>query len=144
DVFVLNKADRDGADRAAQEVSAVLALKKPSPDAWRPPVVLTAANLGRGVDDLLGQIARHLAHLNERGLLRERRRRRLRAGVMDLVRARAVGRLLERVPEVRWNEILTSLESRRRTPHQAAAQLWQEAWPEDARSRAAATKERTT
>jgi LAO/AO transport system kinase len=143
DVFVLNKADRDGAERAAQEVSAVLALKKPAPGAWRPPVVLTAANSGRGVDDLVEQIARHLAYLNEQGLLRERRRRRLRARVTDLVRHMAVGRLRERVAEARWTEILASLEARRRTPHQAAALLWEEAWPEDARDPAAAAKERT-
>jgi LAO/AO transport system kinase len=144
DVFVLNKADRNGAERAAQEVSAVLALKKPAPGAWRRPVVLTAANQGRGVDDLIAQIARHLAHLNEQGLLRERRRRRLRARVTDLVRTRAAGRLLERIGEARWNEILASLEARRRTPHQAAALLWEEAWPEDARREAAAAKERAT
>jgi len=139
DVFVLNKADRDGAERAAQEVSAVLALKKPAPGAWRPPVVLTAANQGKGVDELVGQIARHLAHLNEQGLLRERRRRRLRARVIDLVRARAVGRLIERVPDARWSEILGSLEARRRTPHQAAALLWEEAWPEDVEAKGRAT-----
>jgi LAO/AO transport system kinase len=133
DVFVLNKSDRDGAERAAQEVSAVLALKKSAPGAWRPPVVLTAASLGRGVDELVEQIARHLAHLNEQGL-RERRRRRLKARVTDLVRARAVNRLWEHVGESRWNEILTSLESRRRTPHQAAALLWNEAWPEEAKA----------
>ena len=132
DVFVLNKADRDGAERAAQEVSAVLALKKPAASAWRPPVVLTAANQGRGVDDLETQIARHFAHLEERGLLRERRRRRMRARVTDLVRSRAVHRLGERIPEARWNEVLESLEARRRTPYQAAASLWEEAWPEDA------------
>ena len=144
DVFVLNKADRDGAERAAQEVSAVLALKKPAPGAWRPPVVLTAANQGRGVDDLVEQIARHLAHLNQQGLLRERRRRRLKARVVDLVRAHAVGRLMERVPDARWNEMLGSLEARRRTPHQAAALLWEEAWPEDASHPAAEAKERAT
>jgi LAO/AO transport system kinase len=107
-------------------------------------VVLTAANQGKGVDDLVEQIARHLAHLNEQGLLRERRRRRLRARVIDLVRARAVGRLIERVPEARWNEILGSLEARRRTPHQAAALLWEEAWPEDASHPAAQGKGRAT
>jgi putative protein kinase ArgK-like GTPase of G3E family len=96
------------------------------------------------VDDLVEQIARHLAHLSERGLLRERRRRRLRARVIDLVRARAVSRLLERVSEEQWNEILSSLEARRRTPHQAAALLWEKAWPADTRQEAAAAKERTT
>jgi LAO/AO transport system kinase len=132
DVFVLIKADRDGAERAAQEVSAVLALKKPSPSAWRPPVVLTSAQTGRGVDDLEAQSARHLAHLTERGLVRERRRRRMRARVTDLVRSRAVHRLGELIPEARWNEVLEGLEARRRTPYQAAAELWEEAWPEDA------------
>jgi putative protein kinase ArgK-like GTPase of G3E family len=105
-------------------------------------VVLTSAQTGRGVDDLEAQIARHLAHLTERGLLRERRRRRMRARVTDLVRSRAVHRLGERIPEARWNEVLESLEARRRTPFQAAAALWEEAWPEDA-SRPSQSKERS-
>ena len=129
DVFVMNKADRQGAERAAQELRAVLGLKRIDAEGWRPPVVLTVAQTGQGVEELSDQIDRHLAHLKERGLLRERRRRRLRGRVAEIVRHRASARLAERIEEKRWNEILEGLEARRLTPHQAAAKLWNEAWP---------------
>lgn len=55
DVFVVNKADRDGADRAAGAIEGVLALRSWS-DAWKPPVLKTVATTGEGVDALIASI----------------------------------------------------------------------------------------
>lgn len=129
DIFVLNKADRDGADRAAAEIQSVLGLK--ASEGWRSPVVLTEARAHKGIDELKFQIDRHVGYLRENDLLRERRRRRLKGHVVDLIRARASDRLRERVDEERWNAILEELEARKSTPHQAAERLWKEAWPGD-------------
>ncbi|MDR1988955.1 MAG: methylmalonyl Co-A mutase-associated GTPase MeaB [Acidobacteriaceae bacterium] len=57
DVFVVNKADRDGADRLVSSVEANLALHTYRPDEWRPPIVKTVATTGDGLDALLAQIA---------------------------------------------------------------------------------------
>jgi LAO/AO transport system kinase len=130
DLFVLNKADRDGADRAAGELKAVLGLK-PDTGAWRPPVILTEAREGRGVDELKGGIEGHLEYLRQNDRLRQRRRRRLKGHVVDLIRARASERLRRRVDESRWDAILGELEERKITPHRAADRLWKEAWPGD-------------
>jgi len=130
DIFVLNKADRDGADRAAADLKSVLALKPAA--AWRSPVLLTEARTGQGVDALRRTIGNHLQHLREKGLLSVRRRRRLKGHVQDLIRARAGERLRARVDESRWDAILEELEARRLAPHEAARRLWNEAWPEDA------------
>jgi LAO/AO transport system kinase len=128
---VLNKADREGARRAAQELSAVLGLKQHTAGSWMPPVLLTVARDGEGVAELADGLERHLAHLRARDLLAARRRRRLVARVGELVRARAGARLRQRVDDGRWDSILAALEERRLSPHQAAAMLWHEAWPED-------------
>src|SRR5205823_7024199 len=48
DVFVINKADRPGADRVEQEVAAMLSIG-PRSDAWRPPILKTAATTGEGI-----------------------------------------------------------------------------------------------
>ena len=53
DLFVVNKADHDGADRAVAEVETMLGLNEYGPDDWRPPVLRTRAPDGVGVDDLL-------------------------------------------------------------------------------------------
>ena len=131
DLFVLNKADREGAERAAGELRAVLGLKARREGEWRPPVILTEARNGKGLDDLKSQLDRHMQYLKEKDLLRQRRRLRLRGHVVDLIRARASERLQHRISESRWNEMLETLEQRKLTPHQAAHQLWNEAWPGD-------------
>src|SRR5204862_3195260 len=49
DIFVINKADRDGADRLAQSVASMLSLQSFQPGDWRPPIVNTDATPGAGV-----------------------------------------------------------------------------------------------
>ena len=56
DIFVVNKADREGADRTAASVEAMLSLEQRSTDRWRPPVLRTEATTGRGVPELLQAI----------------------------------------------------------------------------------------
>ncbi len=53
DIFVVNKADREGADRLVSSIEANLALQTYGPDAWRPPIVKTVATSGEGVADVL-------------------------------------------------------------------------------------------
>jgi LAO/AO transport system kinase len=56
DIFVINKADREGADRLAAAVEGSLALKAPEPGAWRPPIIKTVATAGQGVSEVLDAI----------------------------------------------------------------------------------------
>jgi LAO/AO transport system kinase len=58
DIFVVNKADREGADRTAAEIESMLGLKAAGPDDWRPPVIRTAATTGAGVPALVAAIER--------------------------------------------------------------------------------------
>ena len=62
DVFVVNKADREGADRLAASIEGMLALGEVEPGAWRPPIVRTQATAGTGVPDLLAAIEAFRAH----------------------------------------------------------------------------------
>jgi GTPase len=56
DIFVVNKADREGADRLVSAVEANLALQAAEPGAWRPPVIKTVATTGAGVPELITAI----------------------------------------------------------------------------------------
>jgi LAO/AO transport system kinase len=56
DIFVVNKADREGADRTAASIEMMLALEDAMGEGWRPPVLRTEATTGRGVDELLQTI----------------------------------------------------------------------------------------
>jgi methylmalonyl-CoA/ethylmalonyl-CoA epimerase len=61
DLFVVNKADHDGADRAVAEIKTMLGLNEYGPNDWRPPVLQTRATDGVGVDDVLDTVDRFRA-----------------------------------------------------------------------------------
>ena len=83
DVFVVNKRDREGADRAASQLEAMQSLSSPPPGAWRPPVIQTQATTGDGVADLLAALERFRAWGDE--TRSERRCRREDAEIRRLV-----------------------------------------------------------
>ena len=85
DVFVVNKADRAGADAAVKDLVAMLELAPAQ--SWRPPIVETVATTGDGVDRLWDAVCAHRNHLVETGLLGARRRERLRDEIREMVRA---------------------------------------------------------
>ena len=74
DVFVVNKADRDGADRLVAAVEANLSLQAFESGAWRPPVLTTIATSGRGIPELLDAIDRFRAHSQATQAARRRTR----------------------------------------------------------------------
>ncbi len=77
DLFVVNKADRDGADRVVQEILQMLELGEHG--AWLPPVVKTVATTGAGLDELAARIAEHRAFLDgPQGAARRRERTKMR------------------------------------------------------------------
>ena len=122
DLFVINKADRDGADRAAYAVQAALELRTAQRD-WPTPVLLTMALEGTGVPELVDRFEEHLDHLKSRGGLERRRRRRLEQRLEDLMRARLWRRFRARVPGAKWAECVAAMADRKLTPHQAAELL---------------------
>ena len=73
DVYAVNKADRDGADRTRRELRAMLTMAERREGAWRPPVLATIASTGEGIDRLLEEVDRHAAWLRETGELARRR-----------------------------------------------------------------------
>jgi LAO/AO transport system kinase len=73
EVFVVNKADREGAEMTVEEIKSMLLLKADA-DGWTPPVVLTTATTGEGIPELAKAIESHRAHLTSRGSFEERRR----------------------------------------------------------------------
>jgi LAO/AO transport system kinase len=122
DVFVINKADREGADRAAFAVNSALELRAPA-SAWQPPVLLAVAAKGEGVDELADRFEEHLAFLREHGGLDRRRRQRLEQRLRELVRAGLWVDFEARLADGAWRAEVDALVARRATPHEAAARL---------------------
>jgi LAO/AO transport system kinase len=122
DLFVINKADRDGAERAAFAINSALELRT-SPSDWTIPVLLTAASQGTGVGELVDRLEEHLDYLATHGGLDRRRVQRVQQRLEDLLRDRLWTRLRTLVPQKEWDDAAEALAARRLTPHQAAAQL---------------------
>jgi LAO/AO transport system kinase len=85
DVFVMNKADRQDADKAVQALSASLELRQHSAQSWLPRVVKTVATIGQGIAELLQAINAHRAFLETDSRLVERRRERHQNFVQSVV-----------------------------------------------------------
>ena len=88
DVFAVNKADRDGADRACRDLRMMLAIGEHG--TWIPPVLKTVASRDEGVAELLAAVERHREHLVASGELAARRRSHLRLRVEALLEERVV------------------------------------------------------
>ena len=81
DVYVVNKADRDGAEQVRRDLRSMLALAERDEDAWRAPVLATSARSGAGVAQVVDSLDAHHAWLQETGELARRRERRARAEI---------------------------------------------------------------
>ncbi|MBP9664434.1 MAG: methylmalonyl Co-A mutase-associated GTPase MeaB [Pyrinomonadaceae bacterium] len=95
DVFVINKADREGVLRTQKELEALLTLAH-RPDMWHPPIVKTIATDSKGIDDLAAAIAKYLEFQAAEGQNSERRRSIARWRLTELLRERLVNDLLSR------------------------------------------------
>ena len=108
DVFVVNKADRPGADATYRDIQGMLALGERAAGEWRPQVVRAVAVKNEGIDDVVAAIAKHRAWLESSGNLTARRER--RAAVE--VEAIALGTLRARIGSMREGTALTTLAAR--------------------------------
>ncbi|MFQ5525711.1 MAG: methylmalonyl Co-A mutase-associated GTPase MeaB [Thermoanaerobaculia bacterium] len=86
DVFVINKADREGVDRSKRDLELMISMADNL--RWRPPIVTTVASQGQGVEDVLREVDRHGEWLQESGELRERRKTHLRVRIENLLKER--------------------------------------------------------
>jgi GTPase len=105
DLYVVNKADREGADQLRRELRSMLALAERSEGDWRPPIVKTVASKREGLDEVVAEIQRHHAWLVSSGALDTRRTRRAR----DEIEAIAVTALRQRWGDVHGRSELDDL-----------------------------------
>ena len=123
DFFVLNKADRPGAEQAVMFIKMILGFRPHDESTWMPDVVKTQANEGVGIDAVAHELERHRQHLTSSGGLNARRAQRLRNRIREIVD--------EELHVVFWNdqrtamldERVTSLIAGTRTPFDVAQDL---------------------
>ena len=121
DIFVVNKADREGADRAVQSVAANLALQTFAPGEWRPPIVKTCATDGRGIDRLWREIGRYREHSADERVSRQRARQEYR--LRELLSYQFMQRVEKTLPPGEFDRIVSGVAAREVDPYSAAADI---------------------
>lgn len=127
DVFAVNKADRDGVERAVAEIEQLLAVRDMDETTWLPPIVQTVARDGTGIAELAAAVERHRSYLSENGRLESRRRERARRQVRAIITGRLDGWAESKLTgDLEAGEDLEALYGRKTDPYSVAEAVLKE------------------
>ena len=121
DIYVVNKADREGADRMVQSIAANLSLQTFGPGAWRPPIVKTEATTGVGIAELWATVGKFREHTKDRRMVRQRARQEAR--LRDLLSHQFMEHVQRTLPPGEFDRIVLAIAERRVDPYTAATEL---------------------
>ena len=121
DIFVINKADRKGADDTRRDIQQMLELS--SLGEWEPPILMTVATDQVGVDELWREIAAHREYLENCGELKARRIRRIDAELSEIVTRSLENRVVATMDRPETAKLKDQLMRGEIDPYAAAAQL---------------------
>jgi len=123
DVFVINKADREGVLRTQKELEALLGLAHRS-DMWNPPIAKTIATESKGIEDLATAIEAYYAFQRDGSASRERREAVAKWRLLELLQERLLADLLGRNgTRTRLDELASEIADKRKDPYSAVEEL---------------------
>ncbi len=123
DIFVINKADRQGTEGTRRDLEQMLDLSDLGLESWRPPILTAVGTTGQGVAELWASVLAHRDFITSTGALSQRREFRLRDELRDII----VGRLEQRARGLcggeQWNALQDDVLNRRMDPWAAADEM---------------------
>src|SRR5271168_1206622 len=123
DIFVVNKADREGADRLEEQLHAMLSLGMPR-DGWQPPVVRTVATENRGVAELAETVAKFRVHFEASGEREKKHVEHWKLRLIELIESRLLECVLGGVAgEKRLAELAAAVAARKKDPFTAVSEI---------------------
>jgi LAO/AO transport system kinase len=122
DIFVVNKADREGADRTVASIRALLSLEVFGEGRWRPPIMKTEATTGAGVSELADAIDRFRAHTA--AVQGERRRARAEWRVRELLSHRFLRHVEQRLAPGEFDRLLDRITAREIDPYSVVEEIF--------------------
>jgi LAO/AO transport system kinase len=123
DIFVVNKADRPGADVLVRQLRAMLQLGDAPRDGWAPPILPAVAMRDEGIAELAATVERHMEHLRANGQKVARERARAARDFQLVVQEVALARARARVGDDGWETLVGRIAAREIDPYTAADQL---------------------
>ncbi|AEC51705.1 hypothetical protein PNA2_0789 [Pyrococcus sp. NA2] len=120
DIFVINKADREGVDATYFDLTIALDLEKEKWEklGWRPPIIETIATTGKGIKELWEKIKEHKRYLEESGRLEERRRKKIEEEIKTIIAGMVARRVESSIGE--FEGVINDVLKKKMDPYSAA------------------------
>jgi len=123
DIFVLNKVDREGADRLEEQLHAMLSLVMPR-DGWHPPVIRTVATESKGIDELAQTIEKFRKHFETSGERRKKHIEHWTNRLIEMVESRLLEKVLGgKAGEKKLRELAVAVAERKKDPFSAVNEI---------------------
>lgn len=122
DIFVINKADRDGVESLLVNLEAMLDMKARLPGDWRPGIIQTEAVSGRGTEQVAEEIIRHREFLVSSGEMEKRRKNRAELELMMAIES-AINKHMDGMDKDYLEKLVDDLVRRKTNPHSAALKI---------------------
>jgi LAO/AO transport system kinase len=123
DIFVLNKADREGSERLEEQLHAMLSLVMPR-DGWHPPVIRTVATENRGIEELAVTIAKFRQHFESSGKREKKHLEHWKNRLIEMIESRLLESVLGgKAGEARLQELAAAVAARKLDPFSAVSEL---------------------
>ncbi len=127
DVFVINKCDREGADKIERDLRMVLEMGRKRNDDWDPLIFKTEAILGKGIFELVYGIYRHKQALEKNKALEKKLRERTKTTFLEILESEVMAHFMEKIEkEGDWDKIIDDLMHRRTDPYSVAEKVMAE------------------
>ena len=127
DIFVVNKCDREGADKVERDLRMVLEMGRKREDSWEPTIFKTEAILGKGIFELVYGIYRHKKMLEQTQTLEKKLRERTKATFLEILESEVMAHFVEKMEkEGKWESLIEDLMKRRTDPYSVVERMMAE------------------
>jgi LAO/AO transport system kinase len=127
DIFVVNKCDREGADKVERDLRLVLEMGRKREDSWEPTIFKTEAILGKGIFEVVYGIYRHKQMLEQTQTLEKKLRERTKATFLEILETEVMAHFVEKMEkEGQWETLIDDLVKRRTDPYSVVQKMMSE------------------
>ncbi|MDI6764355.1 MAG: methylmalonyl Co-A mutase-associated GTPase MeaB [Thermodesulfobacteriota bacterium] len=132
DLFVVNKCEREGAEKVERDLRMVLEMGRKREDGWEPPIFKTEAILGKGIFELVYGIYRHKQILEHGQALEKKLKERAKATFLEVLKTEVMSHFIQKMEkDGEWERILDDLMKRRTDPYSLAEKMMAEELRDD-------------
>jgi LAO/AO transport system kinase len=127
DIFVINKCDREGADKIERDLRMVLEMGRKREDGWEPSIFRTEAILGKGIFELVYGIYRHKQALEQSQTLEKKLKERTKTTFLEILESEVMTHFVEKIEkEGKWESLIDDLAKRRTDPYTVVEKMMSE------------------